>query len=62
MQGANDFTPCHSVQPGGQPWSCKLTFGGAFGVLTTDDIMPATKLANLLYFLGLRYTATHRAA
>eukprot|EP00966_Prymnesium_polylepis_P218699 5061457-Prymnesium_polylepis.1 len=25
MQGAQDFTPCHSVQPGGQAWSCKLT-------------------------------------
>mmetsp|Transcript_74645 Transcript_74645/g.205832 ORF Transcript_74645/g.205832 Transcript_74645/m.205832 type:complete len:114 (+) Transcript_74645:423-764(+) len=24
--------------------------------------MPATKLASLLYFLGHRYTATHRAA
>jgi hypothetical protein len=62
VQGARDFTPCHSVQPSGQPWSCKLTYGGAFGVLTTDDIMPATKLASLLYFMGHRYTATHRAA
>ena len=62
VQGAKDFTPCHSVQPSGHPWSCKLTYGGAFGVLTTDDIMPATKLASLLYFMGHRYTATHRAA
>eukprot|EP00966_Prymnesium_polylepis_P325764 7381711-Prymnesium_polylepis.2 len=43
-KAAADFTPCHSVKPVNLAWACELTFGGAFGVLTTDEVMPAARL------------------